>query len=99
MSFITTIDTLSPMSRQMREIPRQETLVQLLSRVRERFPMGNIQTGANEYPELSRIQRFLVQEVAVQPVAGGEIDPTPVVRRMGMPSPSVLGIARSLLRK
>ena len=99
MSFITTMDTLSPMSRQIREIPRQETLVQLLSRVRERFPMGNIQTGANEYPELSRIQRFLVQEVAVQPVAGGEIDPTPVVRRMGMPSPSVLGIARSLLRK
>ena len=99
MRFITTMDALSPLPRQIREVPRQENLAQLLSRVRERFPVGIIRSGANEYPELSRTQRFLVQEVAAQAAAGGDIDPIRIVRRMGMPAAAVMGTARSLLRK
>lgn len=99
MRFITTMDALSPLPGQIREVPRQETLAQLLSRVRERFPVGIIRSGANEYPELSRTQRFLVQEVAAQAAAGGDIDPIRIVRRMGMPAAAVMGTARNLLRR
>ena len=94
-----TMDRFPPLPRRMREVPRQESLAQLLSRVRERFPVGIIQSGTNEYPAVSRIQRFLIQEVAVQPVTGGEIDPAPVVRRMGMPATAVMGVAKKLLRR
>lgn len=93
------IDRFPPLPRRMREVSRQETLAQLLSRVHDRFPVSINRSGSGPYPSLSRIQRFLVQEVAVQAAAGSDIDSTQVVRRMGMPATAVMGIAKNLLRK
>lgn len=77
----------------------EEPMEHLLADIKERFPVKLSRSGIVPYRRFPASQRALIQAVAAQCVSGSRVSSEQVVRRMGMPSTTVAGIARKLLRR